>query len=128
MSFIPFTQGETLTAAALNAALVGVSPPSGPTFSVGAGQAWVPDTYFFTAKAAEAGTIASVTSFVASGTETFTIYIAGVPVTGLTAVSESSTTATDHLATGANTFAAGQTVSISVSGTALGFNITLNLG
>jgi fibronectin-binding autotransporter adhesin len=104
-------------------------PRFSPSFSVGATQSLTADTYYFTTSAKYAGTITSAISFVASGTETYTVTINGTNVTGLVSIAETAVVGAPatHSASAANTFAAGAVIGLIVTGTGLGFNVTLNI-
>lgn len=104
-------------------------PRFNPTFSVGATQALTADTYYFTARATYAGTIFSATAFVASGTETYSVAINGTNVTGLASIATSAVVGSrvTTSSSAANTFAVGDYISLIVTGTGLGFNVTLTI-
>lgn len=86
--------------------------------------------YTFTQNAASAGTILScaqaATSFVTAGT--YTVAINGVTVTGLSAITN-STSKTVTTATAANTFAVGDVITLTLGGTVstgVGYSATIN--
>lgn len=104
-----------------------VGPVSGPTISVGASQTIAADTYVFALDALRPGLITGAISQVASLTETYTVTIDGVAITGLVAITETLLVPTLHLAT-PTAFAAGlHVIAITVSGSALGFGVTLQV-
>lgn len=86
-------------------------------------------TYYFTINTPYAGTILSMDYFTGSSTSfVANIEIAGSSVTSLSAVTVNSATQANTAATGANTFSAGQTVSVVItSATNNPTNAALNL-
>ena len=96
-----------------------------PSYGAGATLGTTADTYVLCMAAPQSGRIVSAVSLVASGTETYTITINGVNVTGLVTIAEASIAAVVHAATGANFFAKGAIIRMVVTGAGLGFSITL---
>lgn len=85
-------------------------------------------TYYFAIAAPYAGTVDSLDYFTGAGSFTAAVQIGATPVTGLSAVAVSSATAANAAATGANTFAAGQLISVVISAAANSpTNAALNL-
>lgn len=82
--------------------------PSGVTVANG--------TYHFVLVAPYAGTILSMDYYTAASTSfVANVQIAGVSVTSLSAVTVNSSTVTNTAATGANTFSAGQMVTVVIT-------------
>lgn len=85
-------------------------------------------TYYFTIFAPFAGTINSMDYLIGTGSFTANVQVAGVSVTGLGAVAVSSATQANLAATAANTFTAGQVISLVVTAaTGTATNAALNL-
>lgn len=85
-------------------------------------------TYYFTVAAPYAGTITSLDYFTGAGSFTVAVQVGAAVVTGLSAVAVSSATQANAAATGANTFAAGQMISVVISAAANSpTNAVLNL-
>ena len=99
---------------------------------VGSNEYFDAGTYAFTLNPNAAGTINGLTHQVAGGgTVTWTVNIAGSPVTGLAGITTSLSSETTTSASAANTFVSGPTQPITfvatVSNAPYGFAATLNV-
>lgn len=124
--------GGTIAGATINNAIIGGTTPAAVSattliatgfskFSSWAiswegGSVIANGTYHYTLSAPYAGTITAADYVLPSGTSfVFAVQIAGVSVTSLSAVTVNSSTAASTSSTGANTFTAGQVITLVVS-------------